>query len=147
MEKLHFFYFFLCHDMSHSCALIGQQWIKKEKHVSKKLSGVLKTASLYLVTPSETSPKTVDETPDLVGQIIPVFFVCIVVEAISCQFSGRFRKGETSSLISFFVFTLTFFCFFYFFFYFWLIFTSFLRDKIDRPHEISRKPFGLFYPL
>ena len=48
----------------------------------------------YFVTPSETSPKSLEETPDLVGQIIPVFFVLIVTEAICCQMmSGRFRYG------------------------------------------------------
>ena len=49
---------------------------------------------LYAVTPSETSPMSVEETPDLVGQIIPIFFILIVTEAICCQLSsGRFRNG------------------------------------------------------
>jgi len=49
----------------------------------------------YFVTPSETSPKSLEETPDLVGQIIPVFFVLIVTEAICCQMmSGRFRLND-----------------------------------------------------
>jgi len=36
-EKLHFFYFLVILNVSHSRALIGQQWIKKEKHVFKKI--------------------------------------------------------------------------------------------------------------
>jgi len=48
----------------------------------------------YLVTPSETMPESVDAVPDVISMIIPYFVVLIAIEAVVCQFKGRFRLND-----------------------------------------------------
>ena len=47
----------------------------------------------YLVTPTESSPNSVENVRDVVAEIIPIFFTCICLEAMLCLFTkNRFRK-------------------------------------------------------
>ena len=54
----------------------------------------------YLVTPGETTFESPDDVPDVISMIIPYFVVMIAVEAIVCQFKGRFRINDATTSMS-----------------------------------------------
>ena len=52
------------------------------------------------MTPGETTFETPEEVPDVISMIIPYFVVMISIEAIICQFKGRFRLNDATTSMS-----------------------------------------------